>query len=186
MQKLIDKHKLFLIALPFSILPLSLLLIKYIKKIKHNIKTENKIVPSNPTKILSLEGVSEPITIYELNKVLNPGGFSMTTFPDRFGNKNYAIEYKAPFGGIVCKKKFVFTNDYRVKLCNYALYGFDDSSELQRIYEAISNSNGTPDVIYFDKEIFFLQCTWYGKNGTIVYNYFHRGTIAVVFKLYTQ
>lgn len=186
MQKLIDKHKLFLISLPFLILPLSLLLIKYIKKIKHKIKTENKIVPSKPTKILSLEGVSEPITIYELNKALNPGGFSMTAFPDHFGNKNYTIEYKAPFGGVYCEKKFVFTNDCRVKLCNYALYGFDAPSEPQKIYEEISDFNGVPDTIYFDKEIFFLQCTWYGKNGYIVYDYFRRGTIAVVFKLYTN
>jgi len=188
MKKLIDKYKSFLITLFLIIvaLPILTLTAKCVKKIKNRTKIAAKISTPTPQRTLSLEGISESITIYELNKVLNPGGFKMTGFPDSKGNENYAIEYKAPFGGVYCEKKFVFTNDYRVKLCNYALYGFDDPLEPQRIYEEISNSNGIPDEIYFDKEIFFLQCTWYGKNGYIVYDYFRRGTIAVVFKLYTK
>lgn len=186
MRKLKDKHILFLVVSSVLIPPLLLLLIKCIKRIIHKIKAISEFSAPNPTKILSLEGISESITINELNKLLNPGGFKMTASPDYQGNKNYTIEYKAPFGGINCEKKFVFTNDCRVKLCNYALYGFNDISEPQDIYEEISNSNGIPDTIYFDKEIFFLQCIWYGKNGTIVYNHFYRGTIAVVFKLYIK
>ena len=182
MKKLTYKNKIPLVLLVIS--TLLIILINYLRKSKY--KVAAKISTPKPQKTLSLEGISEPITIYELNKALNPGGFSMTAFPDHFGNKNYTIEYKAPFGGVYCEKKFVFTNDCRVKLCNYALYGFDDPSEPQKIYEEISNFNGVPDTIYFDKEIFFLQCTWYGKNGYIVYDYFRRGTIAAVFKLYTQ
>lgn len=185
MKKLTYKNKIPLVLLVIStISTLLIILINYLRKSKY--KVAAKISTPKPQKTLSLEGISEPITIYELNKALNPGGFGMTAFPDHFGNKNYTIEYKAPFGGVYCEKKFVFTNDCRVKLCNYALYGFDDPSEPQKIYEEISNFNGVPDTIYFDKEIFFLQCTWYGKNGYIVYDYFRRGTIAAVFKLYTQ
>lgn len=187
MKKLTNKNKLSATLLSLSIFPLfSMFILQYIKWMKHRDSVIIKTSSSDSTKILSLEGISEPITIYELNKVLNPGGFKMTAHPDHFGNKNYTIEYKAPFGGVYCEKKFVFTNDCRVKLCNYALYGFDAPSEPQKIYEEISDFNGVPDTIYFDKEIFFLQCTWYGKNGYIVYDYFRRGTIAAVFKLYTQ
>lgn len=187
MKKLTNKNKLSATLLSLSIFPLfSMFILQYIKWMKHRDSVIIKTSSSDSTKILSLEGISEPITIYELNKVLNPGGFKMTAHPDYYGNKNYSIEYKAPFGGANCEKKFVFTNDCRVKLCNYALYGFDAPSEPQKIYEEISDFNGVPDTIYFDKEIFFLQCTWYGKNGYIVYDYFRRGTIAAVFKLYTQ
>lgn len=54
------------------------------------------------------------------------------------------------------------------------------------MYGEIVKSNGAPDIIDFNKDIFLLQYTWNGINETIVYNYFYHSAVVIVFKLKSQ
>lgn len=160
---------------------LSLLIIQMFKILK--LKIRSKLKNNKPTKILSLERISNPITLEESVKTEKVKYFTNAGYSSNHSNeRNFIIEYEAPFGGSGCEKKFIFQND-RLKTCNYILQDFNEISNIQKIYEKIAEMNGVPDEIKFDKEIFLLQYVWYGKNGTIVYNQFYQCLIVIILEL---
>lgn len=183
MKKSTHKFKTFLILL-FSatfISIQSLLIIKMFKTLKLKIWSKSK--NNEPTKNLSLERISNPITLEELIKTEKVKYFINAGYGSNHSHeRNFIIEYEAPFGGSGCKKKFIFQND-RLITCNYIMQEFNEILNIQKIYEKIAEMNGAPDEIKFDKEIFLLQYVWYGKNGTIVYSQFYQCNIVIIFEL---
>lgn len=164
---------LIIIFLAPPITALVTLLIKYINQ-------KNKIKNSRETRILSLNNIKSPISINEIVNYEKLGNFIFMSHDEL--KKKYIKYDSSIFFNIKCEKEYFFIDD-KLDICNYQLNKSCNPSVPKHIFRELKKINGNPDEIYFDKDLFLLQCIWYGKNGHIVYKRYISNMVEITFKL---
>lgn len=175
------KAKIF-IAILFSIMLIPVLIIgitNYTKEQELNKKIEN----SKETKTLSLNNITSSITCDELFEIETSKEYTIKEDISVDNENMQTITFtNTSFYGSRCEIDYVFYNN-KLGMCIFTI----DTSRWQpkNIYEELVKINSIPDTTEIDDGSFYLEThTWYGKNGTIVYNNLNNDTIEILYEIF--
>lgn len=183
-MQLDKKSKKFIITF-FLIILIPVIVIGFIRHTKEQ-KLKSNIENSKSTRVLSLNNISTAITLEELLNIETSNEHTIKDSELNYENdenkRNFTVTYlNASYFGGNCTKEYYFV-DEKLKMCIFTV----DTSHWtpKNIYEELININGNPDTSKIDENSFYLETyTWYGKNGTILYNKLNNNTIEIIFQL---
>lgn len=183
-MKLDKKSKIFIVVF-FSIILIPVIIIGTINYTKEQ-KLKNKIENSKATRILTLNNISTAITVEELLEIETSKEYTINNRELKFetdpNKKDFDIEYtNTSFYGTHCIKEYFFVDE---KL-SFIIFDIDTSHWMPKdIYEELINLNGEPDTTNIDKNLPYIKIyTWYGKNGTLVFNQWSQNDLEIRFQL---
>ena len=183
-MQLDKKSKIFIITF-FLIILIPVIVIGFIRHTKEQ-KLKNNIENSKSTRILSLNDISTEITLEELLDIETSKDYTIKDSELNYENDKNKMDFTVTYSntsyfGSNCTKEYSFV-DEKLKMCIYTV----DTSHWtpKNIYKELININGNPDTSKIDENSFYLETyTWYGKNGTILYNKLNNNTIEIIFQL---
>lgn len=144
------------------------------------IKQKNRIKNSKEMRILSLNNITKPITIYELSNYDKLSCFNF--IPYNKLKKKYIKCDPSIFLNMKCTKEYFFTDD-KLDFCNYQMNKSGNPSAPKYIFRELRKTNGDPDEIHYDKDISLLECIWYGKNGYLIFRRYISNMVEIVFEI---
>ena len=180
-----NKKSKILIIIFFSLILIPVIVIGIVNYTKEQ-ELNNRIENSKTTKTLSLNNITSSITLDELLEIEMSKEYNIEDNELKYDNdstkKDFTVEYtNTSFYGSHCIMEYYFV-DEKLKRCIFTI----DTSHWQPkdIYEELSKINGIPDETEIDDDSFYLETyTWYGKNGTMVYNKLNNETIEILFEI---
>lgn len=174
------KSKIF-IAIFFSIILIPVIIIGVINYTKEQ-ELNKKIENSRATKTLSLNNITSSISCDELFEIETSKEYTIEENISADNEKMQTITFtNTSFYGSRCEMDYVFYNN-ELGMCIFTI----DTSHWQPkdIYEELVKINDLPDTTEIDDNSFWLEkYTWYGKNGTMVYNKLNNETIEILFEI---
>lgn len=186
-MKLDKRTKIFLVIF-FSIILIPVIIIGSINYTKEQ-ELKNKIENNKTTRTLILNNISTAITLDELFELEFSKEYTVKDSELRYENdenkKDFTVEYtNTSFYGSDCIKTYYFVDE---KLSGI-IFDIDTSHWMPKdIYEELIKINGEADETDIDKNLSYVKvCTWYGKNGTMVYNKWSQDNLEIRFQIEDQ
>lgn len=183
-MKLNKKSKIFIFIF-FLIILIPVIIIGTINYAKEQ-KLQNRIKNSKSTKILTLNNISTAITLDKLFEIETSKEYTIEEnqlkYKDNVNKDDFTIKYtNTSFYGSNCIKEYYFVDEN----LSSAIFDIDTSHWMPKdIYEELVKLNGEPDETDIDKSLSYVKnYTWYGKNGTLVFNQWSQDNLEIRFQI---